>query len=726
MGGGVVVAPRILPESCGAHTPSSREADARREREAVAALAARWAQLGPGNGVDLAVHLSTVLRRLATTLRAEPFWPFAAREIGGALLRTGLCGDLDDPARAVEDVVAPSLRLLREEAAGAFGTAGPEGERRLTAVLDEVVAGLLEALHERHRLNRPDEASRIALRTPAISERHIRAAYSQAAVGIGIAGLDGLLLDINPALCRMFGLDGPLDQPRPVSDFVHPDDMLDVVERLRGLVRGEPEVVRMELRLVRPDSGVLWVHVVASRVLDDDGGPSHLMGVVEDVSERHRLRSRLAEVSHQDQLTRLPNRAMTEQWLSRAFAGDGPARVGICALDLDGFHPINDGLGQQIGDRLLLGDAERLQLAAGDHLVARTGGDEFAVLMTDPEGAADAGRLADRLQAALAVPFHINGHTLAVSASIGVAEGPTATGCPVELMRSADVACSWAKALGGGRRVVFDHERDAGESARFALLAGMRGAIGRGEFRLVYQPLIRLADGRVQGAEALVRWQHPEQGLIGPGRFIELAEHSGTIVPLGRWVLETACAQAAGWWRELGAEAPFVSVNVSPVQLAEVAWVDEVTGVLAATGLPPHLLQLEITEQAVLGEEACTFDALAALRAAGVRLALDDFGTGYSSLAWLRRLPVHALKIDGSFIDGLRNPCADPTDSSIVRALIGMAHALGLEVTAEWVETGIQSERLARLGCDVGQGRWFGDAGPGEWVPGLWRRSIGS
>jgi EAL domain-containing protein (putative c-di-GMP-specific phosphodiesterase class I) len=272
--------------------------------------------------------------------------------------------------------------------------------------------------------------------------------------------------------------------------------------------------------------------------------------------------------------------------------------------------------------------------------------------------------------------------------------------------------------------VVFDPERDAAESARFALVSGLRGAIGRGEFRLAFQPLVQLSDRRVRGAEALVRWQHPEEGLIGPGRFIELAEHSGAIVPLGRWVLEEACGQAASWWRELGEAAPFVSVNVSPLQLAEPGWVHEVTGVLNATGLPPGMLQLEITEQAVLGDEAVTLDALNALRTAGVRLALDDFGTGYSSLAWLRRLPVHALKIDGSFIDGLRNPSADPTDSSIVRALVEMAHALGLEVTAEWVETAVQAERLAELGCDIGQGRWFGDAGPGVWVPGLWRRSI--
>ncbi|WP_219416432.1 putative bifunctional diguanylate cyclase/phosphodiesterase [Pseudonocardia nigra] len=691
-------------------------------------LAGRWAQLAPTDDPGIAAHLATVLRKLATTLRAEPFWPLAARELGAELLTTGLCGDPEDPVEGgPEDVLAPSLRLLRREAAAVLGPSGPDADRRLAAALDELVAGVVGALHERRRRNgvrAPGAAAVAGERSVVLGERQLRALYEQAPVGIGIARLDGWVIDINPALSRLFGLEGPVDQPRPVSDFVHPEDMVDVVEHLQRLARGEPEVVRMEVRLVRVDSQVVWAHVVASRMHGPDGEPTHLMAVVEEISDHQRLRSRLQESSYQDQLTRLPNQAVTEQWLHRAFAADGPGRVGMCAIDLDSFHPINDALGTRIGDRLLLAVASRLQLTAGDHLVSRTGTDEFAVLVAEPDGIAEVSRLADRLQAAMATPFHIDGHTLVVSASIGVAEAYTAEGSAGELRRAADVARSWAKALGGGRRVVFDPERDAAESARFALLSGLRGAIGRGEFRLVFQPLVQLTDGRVAGAEALVRWQHPEQGLIGPGQFIELAEQSGAIVPLGRWVLEAACAQAASWWRELGPDAPFVSVNVSPVQLAEPGWVSEVTGVLASTGLPADRLQLEITEQAVLGDELVVLDALSALRAVGVRLALDDFGTGYSSLAWLRRLPVHALKIDGSFIDGLRNASADPTDSSIVRALVEMAHALGLEVTAEWVETAVQAERLERLGCDIGQGRWFGDAGPGEWVPELSRRSI--
>jgi diguanylate cyclase (GGDEF)-like protein/PAS domain S-box-containing protein len=718
-----MVAPRTLPDPVGSHPdPAACRPLCTVDGSRIDTLADRWAQLAYDGDPHAAPHLATLLRKLAAVLHAEPFWALSARAIGVELVTAGGRSELDPgTAEAVEDLVAPSLRLLRRDALEAFGLQGAEGERRLAAVLDEMIAGVVKALYDRTQGDRGRWVRRAAI----LNERQIRAVYEQAAVGIAIVAFDGKILDLNPALCRMFGLDGPLDQPRPMSDFVHPDDMVNVVDRLKRVVDGEPEVVRMEMRLVRADSRVMWAHVTASRVLGEDGRPSHVTGLVEDVSDRHRLWSRLWQASFADQLTRLPNQAVADQWLHRAFSGGGPSRVGVCAIDLDGFHAISDELGQQVGNRLLLAVAGRLHLAAGDNVVCRTGDDEFVVLVADPADGTDVSRLADRLQAALATPFQLDGHTLVISASIGVAEMPTVRGSASELLRAADVARGWARALGGGRRVVFDPERDAAEAARFALLSGLRAGIERGEFRLVYQPLVQLADGRVRGVEALVRWHHPDQGVVGPGRFIELAEHSGAIVPLGLWVLQAACEQAASWWRELGDRAPFVSVNVSPVQLAEPTWVSEVARVLADTGLPTQLLQLEITEQAVLGDEMVVLGALSALREAGVRIALDDFGTGYSSLAWLRRLPVHGLKIDGSFIDGLRNPSADPTDCSIVRALVELAHALGLEVTAEWVETAVQAQRLTELGCDVGQGRWFGDAGPGEWVPELSRRSIG-
>ena len=734
--------------------------------EALQRLAQRWVQATSGlvaarpASAGVEHRLATILRRLAGVLRTEPFEPSGAQELGVAVVEAGLCG-----LPSVADVLAATLPLLRADAPAALGVPGVDGARRTAAALDHLAAGFAAALADAGRVVPPPAALAAARTVPppagpaAVSgaETAEPAAVAGAAtsagrpdaapagtaaaagvaaigaagvdlrltmaddapVGVAVMALDGRVLTANPELTAFLELDDLLAEPRPFTDFVHADDLPEVLERYTRLLRGEPDTQRMDLRVVRPDGVILWARIVARLVRAPDGAPSHIVIVLQDDPDR--LWSPAGSV--RERLSRLPGASVTEDWLRRAFAG-GITRVGICALDLDGFGALVDAHGADVGDRLLLAVAGRLRLAAGAHLTTRTGGDEFTVLVADPEDITAVCRVADRLLGALAVPFPIDGLDLVVSASLGVAEGPTVHGCPLELRRAADVARSWAKALGGGRRVMFDPRRDAGEAARYALVAGLPRGIANSEFRLVYQPLVTLPEGRVRGAEALVRWQHPQEGLIGPGRFIGLAEQSGAIVELGRWVLDNACAQAARWWRELGEDAPFVSVNVSPVQLGEPSWVADVIATLRAEGLPPRQLQLEITEQAVLGDGTAVTEVLSALRAAGVRLALDDFGTGWSSLAWLRRLPVHALKIDGSFIDGLRHADADTADSAIVRALVGMAHALGLEVTAEWVETGVQADRLAALTCDLGQGRWFGDAGPGEWVPEMVRRTM--
>ncbi len=715
-------APRGLATS---GTAAMREG--RIDSAAVRLLAQRWAVdvKPPLARAAVVRRLVTVLRRLASVLRAEPFQAGAAREIGTDLLAAGLFADPGDGA-ARGAALASSLRLLRADATlGALGISGPEGAGRMQAALDELAAGFASGFMVGARsvvAARPLQAAPSAVTVPVQAAVDTRlTVYDQVPLGIAVLTLDGRVLAANPDLTAFLQLGDSHAEPRPFTDFVHADDLPEVVERYGRLIQADPDTQRMDARLVRPDGVIVWVRILASLARDPLGEPSHVIVVIEDEPER--LWSRPQEGTVAEQLARLPGASLTEDWLERAFAG-GIARVGICALDLDGFFAIVDAHGAAVGDRLLLAVAGRLRYAAGEHLATRTGGDEFTVLIAEPEDVAAVCRVADRLQSALAVPFQIDGHEIVVSASIGVAEGPATHGCPREIRRAADTARSWATALGGGHRVVFDPRRDAGEAARYALVSGMPGAIANGEFRLVYQPLVSLPDGKVRGAEALVRWQHPQEGLIGPGRFIGLAEQSGAIVALGRWVLDAACEQAAGWWRELGEDAPFVSVNVSPVQLAEARWVDEVIEALRVTGLPPRQLQLEITEQAVLGDGTAVTEGLSALRAAGVRLALDDFGTGWSSLAWLRRLPVHALKIDGTFVDGLRHADAD-TDTAIIGALVEMAHALGLEVTAEWVETGVQAERLSALACDLGQGRWFGDAGPGDWVPGLVRRRMG-
>ena len=571
----------------------------RREGE-IDRLAVHWAALAPGNGRPspvLHTRLVTLLHRLAARCRDEPFWPARARRLGEDLLRRGLCGEPNGPLYPAEDVLAPTLALLREQGPAALGLSAAS-RRRLAAVLDELAAGFAAALRDR--------------------------------------------------------------------------------------VHGEHEDL---------------------------------------------LRTRLAQAATQDVLTGLPNRPVVEQWVHRAFArmgahGGEPARTGLCALDLDGFGAVNERLGRDVGDRLLVAVAARLRQVVAPHLLARTGGDEFAVLVVDMADPREVHDVSFRVCDALRVPFRVGERTVMLSAAMGVAATAQTAG-PTGLMRAADVALSWAKAQGRGQVAVFDPDHDAAESARATLEGQLPGAITRGEFRLHYQPLVGLADGRVRGTEALVRWQHPEHGLLTPGRFVEVAESSGAIVPLGRWVLEQACAQAAAWWRERGPDAPFVSVNVSPVELVEPGWAAETARVIDLTGIPPEKVQLEITEQALLAEEAVSLAALRSLRDAGIRLALDDFGTGWSGLSWLRRLPVHAIKIDGCFVEGLRPAEPDPVDLSIIVAMVHMARAIGLEVTAEWVETVRQAERLTEIGCDLGQGRWFGDAGPAASVGISPRRSIG-
>ncbi|MEU1166929.1 bifunctional diguanylate cyclase/phosphodiesterase, partial [Streptomyces sp. NPDC005921] len=346
---------------------------------------------------------------------------------------------------------------------------------------------------------------------------------------------------------------------------------------------------------------------------------------------------------------------------------------------------------------------------AGAPLVARLGGDEFALLVEDSTGTEQLADLAESALAALQAPFDLAGQRLSLSASIGVVErhaaGTTATG----LMQAADTTLYWAKADGKSRWTLFDPERNAHLVTRQALSSTLRPAIERGEFTLEYQPLVGMEDGRLRGVEALIRWNHPQFGTLTPNRFIGIAEEDGSIVPLGRWALTTACRQARRWQLDHPGEPPiFVSVNVAVRQVWDSDLVADVAETLAETGLAPHLLQLELTESAVMGSAGRPLQALQALSDMGVRIAIDDFGTGYSNLAYLSRLPVSVLKLDGSFVRGFQyddpGDRPNPADEVVVEAMIQLAHRLGLTVTAECVETSAQASRLRHIGCDTGQG----------------------
>ncbi|MEH0821090.1 MULTISPECIES: putative bifunctional diguanylate cyclase/phosphodiesterase [unclassified Micromonospora] len=481
-----------------------------------------------------------------------------------------------------------------------------------------------------------------------------------------------------------------------------------------GLVADDVED-RMARLLATVATG--YARALRDRTLDEQESIRRAAMVARAQAERA-LRDSEARFRHQathDPLTDLPNRVLFTERLTAAIGapGRGADRVAVCFLDLDRFKVINDSLGHQVGDALLVSVGRRLRAALGEHLVARLGGDEFVILVERTARIDDAIAVAEAALAALADPALVDGHELTVTASIGIVERPVAGTTPGELMRAADSTLHWAKAAGGARWSVFDPDRHRADLARYALAAAIPAAIDRGEFFLDYQPLTSLRDGTVLGVEALVRWRHPELGVLRPGSFIGLAEETGLIVRLGGWVLAEACREAESW----GARAPFVSVNLAVRQVQRPDLVQKVRGLLTATGLPPERLQLEITESTMMSTAEDPVRALRVLADLGVRIAIDDFGTGYCNLAYLRDLPVTELKVAGEFVAGLRAPAADPasrTDERILASLVSLAHALDLTVTAEGVETAGQADRLRAIGCDAGQGWYFGRPGPAE------------
>ncbi|MFJ4472438.1 putative bifunctional diguanylate cyclase/phosphodiesterase [Streptomyces sp. NPDC089424] len=555
--------------------------------------------------------------------------------------------------------------------------------------------------------------------TGADASDSYRSAFAAAPLAMAVVDREGLVVSANAALADLLGT-GPGDLTgRVAADLVDLASDARTWHAYREVLRGREARLRCSRRLKHPDGHSVWVQVTVAPL--PDGAPGVLLSAA-DISAHRELQGRLRHLQMHDPVTRLPNRTLFFERLSAAldvesYARGGTGRIGLCYLDLDGFKAVNDTLGHRVGDRLLAAVAERLGRCADEAgygrasapLVARLGGDEFALLVEDSTGTEQLADLAESVLTALQEPFDLAGQRLSLSASIGVVErqaaGTTATG----LMQAADTTLYWAKADGKSRWTLFDPERNAHRMTRQALASTLRPAIDRGEFVLEYQPLVGMADGRLSGVEALVRWNHPQFGMLTPNRFIALAEEDGAIVPLGRWVLANACRQARRWQLERPDEPPlFVSVNVAVRQVWDSDLVADVAEILAETGLAPQLLQLELTESAVMGSAGRPLQALQALSDMGVRIAIDDFGTGYSNLAYLSRLPVSVLKLDGSFVRGFQyedaSTHASPADEVIVEAMIQLAHRLGLTVTAECVETSSQAGRLRRIGCDTGQG----------------------
>jgi diguanylate cyclase (GGDEF)-like protein len=428
--------------------------------------------------------------------------------------------------------------------------------------------------------------------------------------------------------------------------------------------------------------------------------------------ERQAFEEQLHHQAFHDSLTGLPNRALFTDRLQHALSRM-PRRshsVAVLFLDIDRFKMINDSLGHDVGDQLLVEVAGRLSscLRPSDTL-SRYGGDEFTILLEDPDenGAVT---VADRILELLQLPFSLAGREVSASASIGIAHAPSPTG--EDPLREADLAMYRAKDRGRGRWEVFDPEMNRYARGRLDSETELAQAVERRQFVLHYQPVVSLADGRVTGVEALVRWIHPRRGVVSPAEFIPLAEETGTIVPLGRWVLEEACRQAVAW--DLAGLAPLqLNVNLSAIEFQREDLVDTVAAVLASTGLPPSRLTLELTESVVMEDVDAGMKAMGRLRELGVRIALDDFGQGHSSLGYLKRFPLDNVKIDRSFVDGL---VASAEDQAIVRSVVMLARELHMTVTAEGIETAAQLEAVRALGCDEAQGYFFSAPLPGVGV----------
>ncbi len=548
------------------------------------------------------------------------------------------------------------------------------------------------------------------------AQTRLRSLFDNAIEGMFEATPDGRYLDVNLALSRMLGYPEPAELIAAVNAnghqlYVDPERHLEIANQLslRGNVSDFISAVR------RSDGSAIWISENVRAVRDNGGKTVRLEGSVEDVTGRKRAEEQIAYGSLHDKLTNLPNRGLLLDRVAHAITKSHRRNVfqyALLFIDCDRFKVINDGLGHTVGDLLLREVARRIaSCVRGSDTLSRLGGDEFAILAEDLEGTEDAVRLSDRVQKALAVPISIDGQDLYVSVSIGIAVGSPSYRDANEVLRDADVAMFEAKNQGRGRVVVFEPGMAVAAASKLRVENDLRKALERGEFRIHYQPIVNLENGSLMGFEALVRWQHPERGLVMPANFIPTAEDSGMIGAIGAWVLEESCRQVHGWKKSPQRAGIALSVNLSPAQLCECDIVNRIKDILNRTGFDPRKLKLEITESAIIQNPVAAKATLNALKSLGIQLSIDDFGTGYSSLSHLHNFPIDTIKIDRSFV----SPMDDAGDhAEIVRSIIMLGANLGKTVIAEGVETEQHLHNLRAMGCLAAQGYLFSRPVSGE------------
>jgi diguanylate cyclase (GGDEF)-like protein/PAS domain S-box-containing protein len=622
----------------------------------------------------------------------------------------------DDAAQLRQTVIDAVVSTGSSSIEWRFRTAG--GEYRWTeAVITDMrdvpaVAGFVANIRDITD-RKQAEAERIE------AEERFRQGFERSAFGLAILDLRYSCTSANSALSELLGC--PVEDllgRRPL-ELLHPAETAVAQEGAeRLLLRDGPTFYKREHRMVRADGSIVWVLVDMTVVRDAHDEPSYYFVQIRDITDRKGAEEALEHQALHDDLTRLPNRLLLVDRLTHSLArAERPGNnLAVLFLDLDRFKLVNDGLGHAVGDQLLVEVAQRLQRTVrGSDTVARFGGDEFVILREDVKDAGEAVQFAERVAAILHEPIALSDRELYATASIGIAIGGEGASAE-QLLRDADAAMYRAKDLGRARIELFSHELQQRVAARLDLEIALRQAIEHDELRLLYQPIVRLADGRVVGAEALLRWHREGHGVVLPGAFIPVAEETGLIVPIGTWALEHALTELRALTRDHdAADRPLLAVNLSALQLRLPASIAMVRDAIDASGVDPSMLSLEITESALMDDIDTSARAMHALRELGVRLAVDDFGTGYSSLAYLKQLPIDSLKIDRSFIAGLPS---DPHDRSITEAIVTLGSSLGLTIVAEGVETVEQWIALDELGCTAGQGfLWSPPVPPASLAP---------
>jgi diguanylate cyclase (GGDEF)-like protein len=576
-------------------------------------------------------------------------------------------------------------------------------ERSIALMVDEL-----------DQLNRTLELQ-VAERTVALGDREgelraqnmrFDAALNNMSLALLMFDASGRLVIHNKRYCEMYNL---------APERVQPGVCLQYLLRLReaqSAFAGDPDEYLASIKAVigRGETFNRLVELPNGRTIAITNSPLSDGGWVathEDITERRRAEKIIAHMAHHDSLTDLPNRVLFQERLAEMLLDATPdKRLAVFYLDLDNFKAVNDTLGHQFGDELLKRVAGRLRGCVDETItVARVGGDEFAIILPDITNLDDAAALANRVCKAIREPYDLFGHMVVADTSIGIAVSPDNGILPDHLLKNADMAMYRAKADGRGVFRFFKPEMDATIKARRALENSLREALYEGQFTLHYQPILNLDDNRIPCCEALIRWNHPERGMVPPAEFIPVAEEIGLIVAIGEWVLRQACADAATWPNNTK-----VAVNLSPIQMLSAKLVPVVIGALASAGLPACRLELEITESVLMKNTEATVAALHQLRSLGVKISMDDFGTGFSSLSYLRRFPFDKLKIDRCFISDLSKD--DENGLAIVRSVTALAKSLGMITTAEGVETKEQMELVRMVGCTEVQGYYVGRPQP--------------